>query len=217
MGHHRHINMVLDYFLKVLDKQYNEKFVNIPSAYVSVNPEVHSGKSAIPTVDERRWVLSRRRKAKMRLDADCHTGYYKIFAKSVDGQLYSWIQFHRGMDLQNLEDREDLIELLYPAESKVQMDLDKSEQCYNYRLTLLDTVFTQEEVASVIKKVAYSDLMYIRVEPVLIHGLDNFMSSSCRPCGGHKHEGHDMLVLRNHKIFECSVDWSLEPYPFDEY
>ncbi len=214
IGHHRHINMVLDYFLKVLDRQYNEKFIYEPSSHFPNNPEVHSGKSAIPTVDERRWVLARRRKAKMRLDADCHTGYYKIFAKSVDGQLYSWIQYHRGKGLPNLENRDDLVELLYPAESKVQMCRDKIDRIY--RLSLLDTIFTQEEVAKIIK-VAFSDSMYIHVEPVLIHGLDNFMSSSCMPCGRRKHGGHDMFLSNDVSIFKCSVDWTLEPYNFDEH
>ncbi len=197
--------------LKIILKHFIQKIKQVPASKCKHQKEcthkIPIDNWIFSPIERKRDQLGYKREKIMRQDVQNHSGYYRIVGNYFEDRLYSHFQLHRGEKLPNLENVDGIISLLYPAESRVKMKRDETDKYY--MMTLLDDVFTQEEVSELLK-ISYKEFMNTSIQPILKQGLSSFMSSTCH-CGfKRKHGGSSMGTYVDDR-FEYSISFTIEP------
>jgi hypothetical protein len=149
------------------------------------------------------------REWRLKLDARYYSGYYKVFAYCLDDGLYSAIQYHRTDKLPNLEEVDGIIELLYDVELREKIKTDETDRIYI--LSSLDTLFTQSEVSELITEIHPSG-MNIRIEPILLLGLDgNIISATQLPASRKTNGARRLRVNPKSYKFTNTAYWTCQP------
>ncbi len=103
------------------------------------------------------------------------SGYYKIRAKATHNELDGYVTFHRGEGLPDLRKDQKAYWLVLSRAAII--EIEKTQE-YVYTDSIFYDIFTQEEVAEVIKD-AYPEVMNISIEPVPANSIDDYFSMRC--------------------------------------
>lgn len=127
------------------------------------------------------------------------SGYYKINAETTHEGLDGYVTFHRGKGLPALREDKNIYNLLFPESTR--KEIEETEE-YVYATSIFNDVFTQDEVAGVIKD-TYPEVMNITITPVLTNSIDNYFSVAHIPYD----KRHALVMPSGRDKYFLTIDW----------